>query len=117
MPVFRLGRLAVSVALQGRGLGGDLLLSAGVRALSVASQIGGVALAIDAKDERAAKWYERFGSLRLLDDPLELDPARHRGPAHAQARAVGRCGHAATTAPEAEPSRARTDRAGWELPV
>jgi hypothetical protein len=43
-----------------------------VRALSVASQIGGVALAIDAKDERAAKWYERFGTLRLLDDPPEL---------------------------------------------
>jgi hypothetical protein len=43
-----------------------------VRALSVASQIGGVALAIDAKDERAARWYERFGALRLLDDPLEL---------------------------------------------
>lgn len=72
VPVFRLGRLGVSVALQGRGLGGDLLLAAGVRALSVASQVGGVALAIDAKDERAAKWYERFGALRLLDDPLEL---------------------------------------------
>ena len=72
VPVFRLGRLAVSLAIQGRGLGGDLLLAAGVRALSVASQIGGVALAIDAKDERAAKWYERFGALRLLDDPLEL---------------------------------------------
>lgn len=72
VPVFRLGRLAVSVLLQGRGLGGDLLLAAGVRALSVAMQVGGVALAIDAKDERAAKWYERFGALRLLDDPLEL---------------------------------------------
>ena len=31
-----------------------------------------VALAIDAKDERAAAWYERFGALRLLDDPLKL---------------------------------------------
>jgi GNAT superfamily N-acetyltransferase len=72
VPVFRLGRLAVSVTLQGRGLGGDLLLAAGVRALSVATQIGGLALAIDAKDERAAEWYERFGALRLLDDPLEL---------------------------------------------
>ena len=72
VPVFRLGRLAVSRSLQGRGLGGDLLLAAGVRALSVATQVGGVALAIDAKDERAAKWYDRFGALRLLDDPLEL---------------------------------------------
>lgn len=72
VPVFRLGRLAVSVAMQGRGLGGDLLLAAGERALAVAREVGGVALAIDAKDDRAATWYERFGALRLLDDPLKL---------------------------------------------
>jgi GNAT superfamily N-acetyltransferase len=72
VPVFRLGRLAVSLSAQGRGLGGDLLLSAGERALAVAQEVGGVALAIDAKDERAAAWYERFGAMRLLDDPLKL---------------------------------------------
>jgi GNAT superfamily N-acetyltransferase len=72
VPVFRLGRLAVSVATQGQGLGGDLLLAAGERALAVSREVGGVALAIDAKDDRAAKWYERFGALRLLDDPLKL---------------------------------------------
>jgi GNAT superfamily N-acetyltransferase len=72
VPVFRLGRLAVGVSLQGRGLGGELLLAAGIRALSVAAQIGGVALAIDAKDRRAADWYERFGAVGLLDDPLKL---------------------------------------------
>jgi GNAT superfamily N-acetyltransferase len=72
VPVFRVGRLAVSLSVQGRGLGGDLLMSAGIRALSVATQVGGVALAIDAKDDRAADWYERFGAMRLLDDPLKL---------------------------------------------
>ena len=72
MPVFHLGRLAVAVALQGRGLGGELLLAAGERALSVAQEVGGVALAIDAKDDRAAQWYGRFGALRLRDDPLKL---------------------------------------------
>lgn len=72
VPVFRLGRLGISRSLQGQGFGAELLLAAGVRALSVASQIGGVALAIDAKDERAAGWYERFGAARLLDDPLKL---------------------------------------------
>jgi len=40
--------------------------------LLVAAQIGGVALAIDAKDARAAKWYESFGAVQLLDDPLKL---------------------------------------------
>lgn len=72
VPVFRLGRLAVSVAVQGQGLGGDLLLAAGQRALAVAQEVGGIALAIDAKDDRAAAWYERFGALRLIDDPLKL---------------------------------------------
>jgi len=72
VPVFRLGRLAVSRDVQGRGLGGDLLLAAGERALAVAQLVGGVALAIDAKDEQAATWYERFGALRLLDEPLKL---------------------------------------------
>lgn len=72
VPVFRLGRLAVSLPVQGRGLGAGLLLAAGIRALSVANRIGGVALAIDAKDERAAGWYQRFGAIRLLDDPLKL---------------------------------------------
>ena len=70
--VFRLGRLAVSMSVQGRGLGGELLLAAGERAVAVAQEAGGVALAIDAKDEKAAVWYERFGALRLLDDSLKL---------------------------------------------
>jgi GNAT superfamily N-acetyltransferase len=71
--VYRLARLAVALPLQGRGLGGDLLLAAGARALAVAAQVGGVALAIDAKDEKAACWYERFGAMPLLDSsPLSL---------------------------------------------
>lgn len=72
VPVFRLGRLAVDRSMQGQGLGGDLLLAAGERALAVAAEVGGVALAIDAKDENAARWYARFGALTLLDDPLKL---------------------------------------------
>jgi hypothetical protein len=70
--VFRLGRLAVAVTMQGLGFGADLLLAAGARALAVAGEVGGVALAIDGKDDRAAAWYERFGALGLLDDRLKL---------------------------------------------
>jgi GNAT superfamily N-acetyltransferase len=72
VPVFRLARLAIDRSVQGQGLGGDLMLAAGERALAVSAQVGGVALAIDANDETAAKWYERFGALALLDDPLKL---------------------------------------------
>lgn len=72
VPVYRLGRLAVGTPIQGRGLGGGLLLAAGRRCLAVAAEVGGVALLIDAKSERAAKWYEGFGAVRLDDAPLTL---------------------------------------------
>jgi len=72
VPVFRLGRLAVSLDRQGRGLGTALLFAAGRRAIAVAGEIGGVALAIDAKDGDAAHWYARFGAIALLDNPLSL---------------------------------------------
>jgi hypothetical protein len=32
----------------------------------------GVALLIDAKNDRAAEWYEGYGALRLSDAPLSL---------------------------------------------
>jgi GNAT superfamily N-acetyltransferase len=72
LPVVRLARLAVVRPLQGQGLGGQLLLSAGERVLAVAEQTGVVALAIDAKDASAAAWYCRFGALALLDAPRSL---------------------------------------------
>ncbi len=46
-PVFRLGRLAVEIAVKGRGLGGALLL-------------------------RAAQWCRSYGALALEDAPLSL---------------------------------------------
>jgi GNAT superfamily N-acetyltransferase len=72
VPVFRLGRLAVDVSAQGQGLGGQLLLAAGRRCLLVASQAGGVALLIDAKNEQVAMWYASYGAVPLLDAPLSL---------------------------------------------
>jgi GNAT superfamily N-acetyltransferase len=72
VPVFKLGRLAVSHDLQGLGLGTDLLLAAGARALAVSMEAGGIALAIDAKDAGSARWYARFGAVPLLDNPLQL---------------------------------------------
>jgi GNAT superfamily N-acetyltransferase len=72
VPVFRLGRLAIDKSIQGRGLGGALLLRAADRCLRVAKEVGGVALLIDAKDDRAAQWYASHGALALLDAPLSL---------------------------------------------
>jgi GNAT superfamily N-acetyltransferase len=72
VPVFRLGRLAVDRSVQGQGLGGQLLLAAGRRCLLAAAEVGGVALLIDAKNERVAKWYVSYGAVSLLDAPLSL---------------------------------------------
>jgi len=87
VPVFRLGRLAVDRSVQGRGLGGALLLRAADRCMRVANEVGGVGVLIDAKDERAAEWYANYGAVALLDAPLSLvlpfavaeDALRHGG--------------------------------------
>lgn len=73
VPMFRLGRLAVSTEFQGKGLlGGQLLLAAGRRCLRVAEETGGVAMFIDAKNERVARWYQSYGAVPLDDHPLSL---------------------------------------------
>jgi GNAT superfamily N-acetyltransferase len=71
-PAFRLARLAVDLKVQGQGLGGQLLLSAGKRCLLASTEVGGVAMLIDAKNARVAAWYASYGSLPLLDAPLSL---------------------------------------------
>lgn len=72
VPAFRLARLAVDLTVQGQGLGGQLLLSAGKRCSLAAAEVGGVALLIDAKNARVAAWYQSYGALPLLDAPLTL---------------------------------------------
>lgn len=72
VPVFRLGRLAVDRACHGKGLGGQLLIAAGKRCLAASEMVGGVALVIDAKSDRAAAWYASFGAIPLDDTPLTL---------------------------------------------
>jgi len=72
VPAFRLARLAVDRKVQGQGLGGQLLLAAGRRCLLAAAEVGGVALLIDAKNEKVAGWYAGYGAVPLEDAPLSL---------------------------------------------
>jgi GNAT superfamily N-acetyltransferase len=69
---FRLARLAVAEPFQGQGLAGQLLLAAGRRCIKAATEVGGVVLVIDAKNESVAKWYARYGAIPLNDAPLSL---------------------------------------------
>jgi GNAT superfamily N-acetyltransferase len=70
--VYRLSRLAVRADLQGKGLGGQLLLAAGRRCLRISEEVGGVAILIDAKNKKVSSWYESYGALPLIDKPLSL---------------------------------------------
>ena len=67
-----MARLAVDRRAQGHGLGGQLLIAAGKRCLLASTEVGGVVLVIDAKNDRVAGWYASYGAVPLLDTPLSL---------------------------------------------
>jgi GNAT superfamily N-acetyltransferase len=72
VPGFRLARIAIDLRWQGEGLGGQLLAAAATRCLRAAAEVGGVVLIIDAKNDRAARWYRSYGAQALSDKPLTL---------------------------------------------
>jgi ribosomal protein S18 acetylase RimI-like enzyme len=72
LPVARLARLAVDVRYQRQGLGDLLLADALQRCLRLSAEIGMVGVIVDAKDEQARGWYERYEFERLPDSLLSL---------------------------------------------
>jgi len=72
VPGIRLGRLAVDRTVQGQGLGELLLMDALDRARRVLEHVGVHALFVDAKDERAAAFYRKYGFRPLPEQPLQL---------------------------------------------
>ena len=72
LPVARLARLAVDKRHQRQGLGELLLADALQRCLRLSEEIGMIGVVVDAKDETARGWYERYEFERLPDSPLTL---------------------------------------------
>ena len=72
LPVARLARLAVDLNHQRHGLGELLLSDALQRCLQISASIGMLGVIVDAKDEKARTWYERYEFERLPDTPLTL---------------------------------------------
>ena len=72
IPVVIVARLAVDRSFQGRGLGAVLLRDALIRAEAGAQIIGARALLVNAKDETARGFYERFDFEPSPIDPLQL---------------------------------------------
>jgi GNAT superfamily N-acetyltransferase len=72
VPAALLGRLAVDVRQQGRGLGRFLLMDALRRICNAAEHVSAYAVVLDVIDDDAKKFYARFGFLELTDNPLHL---------------------------------------------
>jgi len=72
IPVLLLARLAVDRRFQGMGLGAELLRSAALLAVNLSKVAGLRALVVDAKDERARRFYERFHCQPFPENPLRL---------------------------------------------
>ena len=70
VPTILLGRLAVAQSMQNRRLGSLLLFDALKRAC--ACEIAWAVFMVDAKNERATAFYEKFGFLRFHHAPLSL---------------------------------------------
>jgi ribosomal protein S18 acetylase RimI-like enzyme len=72
VPATLIGRLAVSTAFRGQGLGELLLMDALYRSLSLSKQIASAAIIVDAKNDRAMSFYRKYGFLDLPSIPGRL---------------------------------------------
>lgn len=71
LPAVRLARLAVSRKEQKKGYGELLLAEALHRTALIAEQAGVIGLFVDAKDDAARRFYERYGFLTIPEHPLQ----------------------------------------------
>ena len=65
VPATLLGRLAVSTAFRGQGLGAILLMDALYRPLQHSKELASAGVVVDAKDAPALAFYEKYGFLEL----------------------------------------------------
>ena len=73
VPAARIGRLAIDKSMQGKGLGAAQLRDALLRIAQVAgSDLGILAVIVDAKNEQAKRFYQTCGFVALPDHPLTL---------------------------------------------
>jgi GNAT superfamily N-acetyltransferase len=71
-PVTLMGRLAVDESQQGKGIGKILMVDALRRAARASRDVASIAMVIDAKNERAVKFYKHLGFETFRNDPRRL---------------------------------------------
>lgn len=72
IPAILLARLALDRRLQGKGMGGVLLVDALSTAVEAARRAGGRLIVVDAIDERASAFYRRHDFHPFPSDPFRL---------------------------------------------
>ena len=72
LPATLLGRLARSLEYKGQGIGELLLMAALKRALDHCKSIASTAVITDAKDERARRFYKKYGFIDIPGHPNRL---------------------------------------------
>lgn len=81
VPLMLIGRLAVDVTQQGKGLGADLLKDALMRSIAISEVVGVRAIVAQAIDDGAVEFYRRYGFLasplgeRVMLMPIETAKA------------------------------------------
>ena len=68
MPVALIGRLAVDTRARGRRLGEALLMDAFQRVLAAADVVGCIGVIVDAKDDDAVRFYEKYDFVVVCAD-------------------------------------------------
>ena len=72
VPAAILGRLAIDQRYQGQGLGELMLADAIKRVLRASEALAVRAIVVDAKNDRARAFYERYGFVAFVDAPNRL---------------------------------------------
>ena len=72
LPATLIGRLAVDANYQGQGLGEFLLIDAFKKILVSSETIASFAVVVDAINQQAVKFYQKYGFQPLLKNPMKL---------------------------------------------
>jgi GNAT superfamily N-acetyltransferase len=67
IPTILIGRLAVDINFQGKGIGKMLLIDSLKRCFDTSYSIGAFAVIVDPLDKKAEKFYEKYGFIKLPD--------------------------------------------------
>lgn len=76
IPTILLGRLAIDMDFQGKGIGRILLIDSLKRCSETSDTVGTFAVIVDPLDDEAERFYEKYGFIKLPDSGKMLIPMK-----------------------------------------